>query len=623
MSLSHRSVPTFLFFLLAVPLLWAQGAKTSIIIERQLVRFITPGEAMEWRLVVANQQGELIFDSGLVYGSALDWPLKNQQGEAVASGLYTYTLTSKAATEETTRTQRGHLMLARPSESERIWITNDQSASIGTDSSTVKLSVIGSGETTVGGVELPVSAPRREASEERGELPKRASTETATANSKTPATTNFTVNEDLTVNGNLIFTPAPARDITMQNNNTGLRFYGAPTLTNSPAAAAIQFWGNNSNFPGQLYLDAGATDLGALIFRTAPTGGTIAERMRVTANGNVGIGTPSPTSKLEIAAQDGLKITGFQPFLTLHDTSLNRRSILASGSGDFGFYPESFIGGVPAVVIKSGSGNVGIGVTNPTARLQVAAGNTAGIQANSQANAIIGYSTGQGFAAVYGENTTSTSFGVYGKGGSSGNGVFGEGNTGVRGQGFYGVFGTSTATIGDDTTAAGVYGEKGPNCSSCWAGYFAGPVRITDGISAGGVSQFAGDVYAKEFIETSDRNVKANFASVDTRAILQHLAAIPIQTWNFKSQPEQVRHIGPMAQDFRAAFNLGIDDKHIATVDADGVALAAIQGLYQLVQEKEKQLEQQSRQLEQLQSRIAQLERAAKKRSAGWRTARK
>ena len=36
-----------------------------------------------------------------------------------------------------------------------------------------------------------------------------------------------------------------------------------------------------------------------------------------------------------------------------------------------------------------------------------------------------------------------------------------------------------------------------------------------------------------------------------------------------------------MAQDFYAAFNLGTDDKHIATVDADGVALAAIQGLNQ------------------------------------------
>ncbi len=43
--------------------------------------------------------------------------------------------------------------------------------------------------------------------------------------------------------------------------------------------------------------------------------------------------------------------------------------------------------------------------------------------------------------------------------------------------------------------------------------------------------------------------------------------------------------MGPMAQDFYAAFGLGIDDKHIVTVDADGVAFAAIQGLYELIEE--------------------------------------
>ena len=66
MSLSYRSLPIFLFFFLAVPLLWAQAAKTSIIIERQAVHFITPGEAVEWQLVISNQQGEVIFDSGLL-----------------------------------------------------------------------------------------------------------------------------------------------------------------------------------------------------------------------------------------------------------------------------------------------------------------------------------------------------------------------------------------------------------------------------------------------------------------------------------------------------------------------------------------------------------------------------
>jgi hypothetical protein len=102
-------------------------------------------------------------------------------------------------------------------------------------------------------------------------------------------------------------------------------------------------------------------------------GGLPANRYVTTnASGNVGIGTTTPTSKLEIAAQDGLAITGFQPFITLRDTNASgARGILASGNGDFGFYPNSFIGGSPAVVIKSGTGNVGIGTSNPSARLTV------------------------------------------------------------------------------------------------------------------------------------------------------------------------------------------------------------------------------------------------------------
>jgi len=55
-----------------------------------------------------------------------------------------------------------------------------------------------------------------------------------------------------------------------------------------------------------------------------------------------------------------------------------------------------------------------------------------------------------------------------------------------------------------------------------------------------------------------------------------------VQTWAYTNSAG-VRHLGPVAQDFKAAFGLGSSDKHIATVDADGVALAAIQGLNQKV----------------------------------------
>jgi hypothetical protein len=89
-----------------------------------------------------------------------------------------------------------------------------------------------------------------------------------------------------------------------------------------------------------------------------------------------------------------------------------------------------------------------------------------------------------------------------------------------------------------------------------------------------------GTASATTFNSTSDRNAKEKFTAVSSRDVLDKVAGLPITEWSFKQDPD-TRHIGPMAQDFYAAFNVGMDDKHIATVDEGGVALAAIQGLNQ------------------------------------------
>ncbi|MDX2042847.1 MAG: tail fiber domain-containing protein [Acidobacteriota bacterium] len=104
----------------------------------------------------------------------------------------------------------------------------------------------------------------------------------------------------------------------------------------------------------------------------------------------------------------------------------------------------------------------------------------------------------------------------------------------------------------------------------------------------------------------SDRDVKEAFEATDPMLILQRLSELPIQTWNYKWNDAAVRHIGPMAQDFAAAFAVGEDDKHICTVDAQGVALAAIQGLYRILQEKDAQLEDQRGQTESLREQLQQ-----------------
>ena len=77
----------------------------------------------------------------------------------------------------------------------------------------------------------------------------------------------------------------------------------------------------------------------------------------------------------------------------------------------------------------------------------------------------------------------------------------------------------------------------------------------------------------------SDRNRKTNFGSVDPADMLHRVRSLPIATWNYRSDDPSIRHIGPMAQDFVALFGVGEDDRHIHPLDAQGVALAAIQGL--------------------------------------------
>jgi len=88
----------------------------------------------------------------------------------------------------------------------------------------------------------------------------------------------------------------------------------------------------------------------------------------------------------------------------------------------------------------------------------------------------------------------------------------------------------------------------------------------------------------------SDRRTKKDFAAVDQQDILEKVASLPLMSWSYASQPSSIRHIGPVSQDFSTVFGLGQDERYISTSDADGVALAAIQGLHRHLREVELKL---------------------------------
>jgi hypothetical protein len=102
----------------------------------------------------------------------------------------------------------------------------------------------------------------------------------------------------------------------------------------------------------------------------------------------------------------------------------------------------------------------------------------------------------------------------------------------------------------------------------------------------------------------SDRTIKEGVTPVDPAQILERLAGVPISSWSYRADGTSVRHLGPMAQDFHAAFGLGRSDRTIDYVDASGVALAAIQGLREGVEELRRENQALRRELDELRGRL-------------------
>jgi hypothetical protein len=136
-----------------------------------------------------------------------------------------------------------------------------------------------------------------------------------------------------------------------------------------------------------------------------------------------------------------------------------------------------------------------------------------------------------------------------------------------------------------------------------------GGFRLATGIDgAGNVTWRCSMVNGESWACTSDRNMKENFAEVDSLAILEKVSQMPVLYWNAKGADPNVKHLGPMAQDFYAAFGLGTSDTTISTIDLDGVALAAIQGLNQLSQQQAEQIADLNAENESLKTQLSDIE---------------
>ena len=167
---------------------------------------------------------------------------------------------------------------------------------------------------------------------------------------------------------------------------------------------------------------------------------------------------------------------------------------------------------------------------------------------------------------------------------------------------------TETATTGDARLRLGnasnaAYWEirgGGPSNGTLRLGHASGDVMALQStgspiVMANGASLTAGGAWTN----ASSLYLKHDFAPIDGDAVLATLGTLPIATWTYDAEPG-VRHLGPTSQDFAAAFGLGGSDEAIATVDADGVALAALQALLARVEALEARVAAQDAEIERL-----------------------
>jgi hypothetical protein len=269
----------------------------------------------------------------------------------------------------------------------------------------------------------------------------------------------------------------------------------------------------------------------------------------------------------------------------------NQASTVAGGEGNSALGSRSTVGGGKGNTVIGGYGTVAGGESNSAGNLYAAVGggksNTASGQYATVSGGFGNTASGQNAMVPGGGNNVaqgaySFAAGTDARANHLGSFVWADGSS-------YVSYASAASNEFRARAAGGVYFHTNPFAST--------GVRL----AAGGTSWLA----------VSDRAVKENFVPIDGQDILEKVAALPIREYNLKSQDASIRHIGPVAQDFYAAFGYGESDTAINMEDAHGVTLAAIQGLYQVVQEQKGEIAALKEQNADLEARLSALEAVA------------
>jgi hypothetical protein len=368
--------------------------------------------------------------------------------------------------------------------------------------------------------------------------------------------------------------------------------------------------GGQDNQAGDRATVSGGSDNAAIGFRSAIGGGS--NNIAQSAYATIAGGINNSATYIDTTIGGGT-----------NNSSSGRDSTIAGGSGNIASFTEATVAGGAyntssglAATIGGGSRNLGSGTYatiaggtgNRADSLDTTVGGGSGNAATADDATVSGglsnratekYSTvSGGYENLAGNANDDPRDAEYAT-------VAGGANNNASGSYAMVLGGSSNVAAGSYSLAAGrrakisaaqrgafVFADStNADFSSAAANEFAvratGGARIVTGVDASG-NPISGVRLAPgggAWQVLSDRAAKANITPVDGQEILRELASIPIDTFNYKSQDAAIHHIGPMAQDF-ARLGVGENDKYINEMDANGVALAAIQGLDQIVSQQ-------------------------------------
>jgi hypothetical protein len=295
----------------------------------------------------------------------------------------------------------------------------------------------------------------------------------------------------------------------------------------------------------------------------------LTETVRIKGNGNVGIGTNNPQTRLDVIGNGRTvfvrpNAAGQSSYLEFNDVAGAIRGLIGmDGSGFSGTANQFSIAAWTAHPIKL--------FTSGTERMSIGANGRVGIGSASPQKLL-----------QLGDSSVSGSEGMIHFASRSPSGVAAR------------DWDIGVPQTTNDTSGVGysfiIHDSGNAEASQLMVQFGSGNV----GIGTNAPQQrlhVVGNILATGTVTgSSDRNVKRDFTPVNSSDVLDKVAALPISTWSYIAD-DGVRHLGPMAQDFYAAFNVGMNDKTISMVDADGVALAAIQGLNQKLEQRLEQKE--------------------------------